>query len=456
MAVRARIWFACLLLLSSAALAQQPSAIQVGVVPAEKITLADTNRFVGRVEAIERVDVRARITGFLEKVDFKDGDRVREGAPLYQIERGPFEAAVQQARAAVDKAQAHLENANIQKQRADELIKTNAISQATRDDRNAAAREAEGNSAAADADLKTAEINLAYTAISSPIDGRIGRTAVTRGNVVGPNSGVLTTVVSTDPMYVVFPVSQREFLRLADEGRGARKQSAKDFNVSIQFSNGATYGEKGQIDFVDVKVDRATDAVTVRARIANPNGELVDGQLVQVAVESGKPEERVAVPQAALIADQLGTYVFAIEDGKAVVKRLKLGPTKGGSVVVLEGLAGGEMVVVEGAQGLRAGAVVTASPAQTLFAVFSRVVVHLRRASASGCCHCSRHRHRRPGVSACDSDRAASEHRSAASLGDRRLSRRILAGRRFHGRPGDRIPGRRRRQDDLHEEHLRQ
>jgi membrane fusion protein, multidrug efflux system len=365
MAVRARIWFTCLLLLSSAALAQQPSAIQVGVVPAEKITLADTNRFVGRVEAIERVDVRARITGFLEKVDFKDGDRVREGAPLYQIERGPFEAAVQQARAAVDKAQAHLENANIQKQRADELIKTNAISQATRDDRNAAAREAEGNSAAADADLKTAEINLAYTAISSPIDGRIGRTAVTRGNVVGPNSGVLTTVVSTDPMYVVFPVSQREFLRLAEEGRGAKKQSAKDFNVSIQFSNGATYGEKGQIDFVDVKVDRATDAVTVRARIANPDGELVDGQLVQVAVESGKPEEHVVVPQAALIADQLGTYVFAIEDGKAVVKRLKLGPTKGGSVVVLEGLAGGEMVVVEGAQGLRAGAVVTASPAQT-------------------------------------------------------------------------------------------
>jgi membrane fusion protein (multidrug efflux system) len=158
---------------------------------------------------------------------------------------------------------------------------------------------------------------------------------------------------------------QREFLRLKEEGRGAKKQSATDFTVSVQFSNGAVYGEKGEIDFVDVKVDRATDAVTVRARIANPNGELVDGQLVQVAVESGKPEERVVVPQAALIADQLGTYVFAIEDGKAVVKRLKLGPTKGGSVVVLEGLAGGEMIVVQGAQGLRPGAAVTASPAQT-------------------------------------------------------------------------------------------
>jgi membrane fusion protein (multidrug efflux system) len=333
-------------------------------VPAEKTALADTTRFVGRIEAIERVDVRARVTGFLEKVEFKDGDRVKQGAPLYQIEKGPFEAAVQQARAAVDKTRALLENANIQKRRADELIKTSAISQATRDDRTASAREAEGNFAAAEADLKTAEINLAYTDITSPIDGRIGRTAVTRGNVVGPNSGVLTTIVSSDPMYVVFPVSQREFLRLKEEGRGTRKQSAKDFNVNIQFSNGAAYGEKGQIDFVDVKVDRATDAVTVRAKIANPNGELVDGQLVHVAVESGKPEERIVVPQAALIADQLGTYVFAIEDGKAVVKRVRLGPTKGGSVVVLEGLTGGEMVVVQGVQGLRQGAAVTASPAQ--------------------------------------------------------------------------------------------
>jgi membrane fusion protein, multidrug efflux system len=364
MAACAKICFSCLLVLSSAALAQQPAVIQVGVVPAEKKPISDTNRFVGRIEAIERVDVRARVTGFLEKVEFKDGDRVKEGAPLYQIEKGPFDAAVQQAQAAVQKMQAALDNAKLQKNRAEELIKTNAISQATRDDRATTAEEAQGNFAAADADLKTAQINLAYTDITSPINGRIGRTAVTRGNVVGPNSGVLTTIVSADPMYVVFPVSQREFLRLREEGRDAKKQSASDFDVSIQFSNGAIYSEKGKIDFIDVKVDRATDAVTTRAKIANPNGELVDGQLVQVAVESGKPEERVVVPQVALIADQQGTYVFAVEDGKSVVKRLKLGPAKGGSVVVLDGLTGGEMVVVEGTQGLKPGAAVTASPAQ--------------------------------------------------------------------------------------------
>jgi len=364
MAVRAKVHLSLLLLfLSSATFAQQPSVIQVSVAPAEKIALADTNRFVGRIEAIERVDIRARVTGFLEKVDFKDGDLVKEGAQLYQIERPPFEAAVEQAQAAVQKAQATLDNANVQLQRGEELIKTNAISQATRDDRAATAKEAQGSFAAADANLKTAQINLAYTDITSPINGRIGRTAVTRGNVVGPNSGVLTTIVTTDPMYVVFPVSQREFLRLKEEGRGAKKQTAQDFSVGIQFSNGTIYSEKGQIDFVDVKVDRATDSVTVRAKIANPDGELVDGQLVQVAVESGKPEERVVVPQVALIADQQGIYVFAVEDGKAVVKRLKLGPAKGGSAVVLEGLNGGEMIVVQGAQNLRPGAAVAASPA---------------------------------------------------------------------------------------------
>jgi membrane fusion protein (multidrug efflux system) len=357
------IWSCCLFLVSSAALAQQPTAIPVGVVAAERKPVTDTNRFVGRVEAIERVDVRARVTGFLEKVEFKDGDQVKEGARLYQIEKGPFEAAVEQAQAAAQKTQAAMDNANLQLKRAEELIKTDAISQANRDDRAASAKEAQGSFAAADADLKTARINLAYTDIASPINGRIGRTAVTRGNVVGPTSGVLTTIVTTDPMYVVFPVSQREFLRLKEEGRGAKKQTPQDFGVGVQFSNGTIYGERGQIDFVDVKVDRATDSVTVRARIANPDGELVDGQLVQVAVESGKPEERVVVPQVALIADQQGVYVFAVEDGKAVVKRLKLGPAKGGSIVVLEGLNGGEMIVVQGAQNLKPGAAVTASPA---------------------------------------------------------------------------------------------
>jgi membrane fusion protein (multidrug efflux system) len=360
----AAIALALMLVGAPAAKAQQPAAPTVGVVKADKRPVTEAVRFVGRIEATQRVEVRARVTGYLENILFKDGERVKAGTPLYQIEKGPFQAAVQQAQAGVLRMQAQLDNAITQTQRAEELLKTSATSVAVRDDRLTAQKTAQGNLNGAQADLKTAEINLDYTEIRSPIDGRIGRTAVTRGNVVGPNSGVLTTIVSVDPMYVVFPVSQREFLRLAEE-RGKHQASADHFKVVVQFSNGTIYKQTGKIDFVDVKVDPSTDSITVRATLQNPDGELVDGQLVQVSVEGDKPEERVVIPQAALIADQQGVYVFAVEDGKAAVKRLKLGPTKGGSVVVLEGLSGGEMVVVQGAQTLRPGLPVTAAPIQS-------------------------------------------------------------------------------------------
>jgi membrane fusion protein (multidrug efflux system) len=319
--------------------------------------------FVGRIEAVERVDVRARVTGYLVSVLFKDGEQVKVGTPLYRIERGPFEAALQQAHANVLRTEAQLENATLQRKRADELVKTNAIPVATRDDRVMAEKSAQGNLTAADADQKTANINLGYTEINSPINGKVGRTSVTPGNVVGPDSGVLATIVSSDPMYVTFPVSQREFLRLADERKG-RASGTGDFKVHIRFSNGSLYPLTGKINFVDVKVDRATDTVTVRATVSNPDSILVDGQLVVVEVQSEKIEERVLVPQAALIADQQGPYVFVVENGKAVVKRLKLGQSKGSMAVVTQGLSGGEIVIVEGGQSLKPGADVKAVPAE--------------------------------------------------------------------------------------------
>jgi membrane fusion protein (multidrug efflux system) len=329
---------------------------------AEKRAAAETMSFVGRIDAAERVDVRARVTGYLVSVLFKDGEQVSVGTPLYRIERGPFEAALQQAQANVTRNQAQLDNATLQRKRADELVKTNAVPVATRDDRVTAEKSAQGNLAAAEADQKTTEINLGYTEINSPLNGKIGRTAVTPGNVVGPDSGVLTTIVSQDPMYVTFPVSQREFLRLAEERKG-KSASANDFKVNIRFSNGTLYPLSGRINFVDVKVDRATDTITVRATVPNPDGVLVDGQLVLVEVQSDKVEERVVIPQAALIADQQGPYVFVVENGKAAIRRLKLGQSKGPMAVVTEGLSGGEAVVVEGAQSLRPGAEVKTVPA---------------------------------------------------------------------------------------------
>jgi membrane fusion protein (multidrug efflux system) len=312
---------------------------------------------VGRVEAVERVEIRARVTGYLEEVLFKEGDLVKEGAPLYRIEKGLFEAAVASAEAAVERSKAAKVLTDLQLRRAQELLDKNSGTIVARDQALAADQQADGQVMGDQANLATAKINLGYTSIVSPIAGKIGKTNITRGNVVDPNSGVLTVIVSQDPMYVSFPVSQREYL-IARE----RKANVDRVKARIRFSDGTTYGEVGEINFVDVSVNRSTDTILVRATLPNPNGTLIDGQLVQVVLDSGTAEERVLVPQAALIADQAGTYVFVVEDGKAVVKRLKIGAEVGADAVVDQGLNGGEQVIVQGLQAVRPGAPVQAAP----------------------------------------------------------------------------------------------
>ena len=341
----------------------EPSApVPVGTVTAEKRSVAKALDFVGRVEAINRVDVRARVKGYLETVLFKEGDLVKEGAPLYRIEKGLFEAAVEQARGALETSNAQHELAVKTRKRQDELFAKNVSAAKALDEAIAAEGMAKGAITTNEGNLQTAQINLGYTDIIAPITGKIGRTSVTKGNVVGPDSGVLTTIVSQDPMYVTFPVSQREFLQAAQTGRPA---DAKNIKVQIRFSDGSTYDHVGEINFVDVTVDRATDTVIVRATMPNPNGTLIDGQLVRVLVEADKPEDKVLVPQTALIVDQQGPYVFLVVDGKAAIRRVKLGGESGPYVIVDDGLKGGEQVVVQGMESLRAGSPVLASPAPT-------------------------------------------------------------------------------------------
>jgi membrane fusion protein (multidrug efflux system) len=339
--------------------AQQPQVIPVGVVKAERKPIAATLDFVGRVEAINRVEVRARVTGFLEEVLFKEGDLIKEGAPLYRIEQGLFKAAVEQAQGALERSKAAKALTVIQLQRAQDLLDKSAGTAVARDQALAADQQAQGGVMSDEANLQTAQINLGYTDIVSPIAGRVGKTNITKGNVVGPDSGVLTVIVSQDPMYVTFPVSQREFLRAQQAGRHV---DIKDIKVRLRFADGSLYDQPGSVNFVNVTVDRTTDTVLVRASFPNPKGALIDGQLVRVNLEAGTPEEKVVVPQAALIADQEGVYVFVVEDGKAVVKRIKTGGEAGTGVVVDQGLAGGELVIVEGLQGVRPGAAVRASP----------------------------------------------------------------------------------------------
>jgi len=337
----------------------QPTTVPVGTVAAVRRPIAETLDFVGRIDAINRVEVHARVTGYLEAVLFKEGDTIKEGARLYQIEKGLFQAAVEQAQGALEKSRAAKVLTTIQLQRAEDLAAKQAGTLVARDQALAADKQAAGNITIDEANLQTAQINLGYTDIVSPIVGKVGKTNITKGNVVGPDSGVLTMIVSQTPMYVTFPVSQREFLRAQEQGR---KVDIKAIKVRLRFADGRIYDQVGEIDFVNVSVDRSTDTVLVRAIVPNPAGALIDGQLVRVNLESGKPEEKVVVPQAALIADQGGVYVFVVEDGKAAMKRVKPGVESGADVIIDQGLAGGELVIVEGLQNVRAGAPVRASP----------------------------------------------------------------------------------------------
>lgn len=344
---------------SASAQPKEPAAVPVGVVKAARQSVEKTAEFTGRVESIERVQVRARVSGYLDAVLFKEGDPVKVGSELYQIEKDLFQAAVEQAEGALERSRGALTLATVQRQRAVDLLEKAAGTAVARDQAVAQEQQAKGAVLSDEAALQTAKINLGYTDITSPIVGRISRTNVTKGNVVGPDSGVLTTIVSQDPMYVTFPVSQREFLKTQEENHRA---DIKGITVRIRFADGTFYDKTGEINFVDVSVDRATDTILVRATIANPSNGLVDGQFVQVVLQGSKPQEAIVIPQSALIADQEGIYVFVAENGKATVKRITIGARAGAGVVVEKGLSDGELVIVEGLQTLRPGLPVLASP----------------------------------------------------------------------------------------------
>ncbi len=337
----------------------QQAAPSVGTVYAARKPISKSMDFVGRVQAIDRVEIRARVTGYLEKMFFKEGDSVKKGDRLYLIEQGQYQAAVEKSEADLVRSQAAKILTAVQLERAQELLNRNAGTAVARDQAKAADEQARGSILADQAALDTAKINLGYTDIAAPIAGKISKTNITVGNAVGPNSGALTLIVSQDPMYVTFPVSQRDLLQVRLSGQEA---DARNVKVKIRFANGTTYDHEGKINFIDVSVDRATDTVLARATMPNPKGILLDGQLVTVTVEAGTPQEEVVVPQAALIADQEGVYVFAVEDGKAVVKRIKTGGEEGANVVVSSGLKGGEQIIVQGLQSVRPGQPVQASP----------------------------------------------------------------------------------------------
>ncbi len=342
--------------------AAPPPAVLVQAAEAKPISAQ--SEFIGRAAAVDKVELRARVKGFLGPRLFTDGDQVKEGQVVFTIEPETYQAAVAQKTAQRDSAKAALANADVQLSRAADLLRTNTGTRQTYDQRVSEQLQAKAAVEDAEAQLRDAQINLSYTEIKSPIAGRIGRASASPGNLVSPDSGVLATVVSDQPMRVLFSVTQRELL---DAKRDASTGGPDSLVVLLKLADGSIYSEKGKLDFIDVTADPRTDGQIVRAVFANKDHALTDGQTLRVIIENAKAPTAVVVPQAAVAIDQTGPYLFVVNDKNvAELRRVKTGISRDGLLVIDEGLKAGEKVIIQGQQRVRPGMTVTPTAAPAL------------------------------------------------------------------------------------------
>jgi membrane fusion protein (multidrug efflux system) len=356
---------------SSAGLAQQPAAAPpaVGVVAVVRKPVTRSSEYVGRIQSTDRVNLVARVAAFLEQRSFKEGEEVKNGDLLYRLEQGPFLADIKAKEAQIAQFKALLQNAAATFDRAKALLNTMVGLQSTYDSALASQESYRAQILGAEAQLEQARINLGYTEIRAPIDGKIGRTSVTTGNFVSPSSGVLAVIVSQDPMYVVFPVSSRAVMEL--RRRTTAKLESGSVIAKVRLPDGRIYGETGSLDFVDNVVAGNTDTISLRATLRNPlpkgDGaarELVDGELVTVILEDAQPIDALSVPRASVLSDQGGDYVFVLDgDNKVQQRRVRLGPSSPSNAAVVSGLSEGENVILEGIQRVRPGQLVSPGPA---------------------------------------------------------------------------------------------
>lgn len=332
-----------------------PPAVLVARVARQPISQGA--EFIGRVEAVDKVDIRARVNAFLVSRHFTEGDAVKAGDLLFTLEQPPFAAEVALRQAQVERAEADLRNASLQVARGRELVRTNNIPQSTLDERIAAEGEAKGSRDAALAQLEQARIQYGYTEIRVPFDGRAGRSPISPGNLVGPDTGVLVTVVREDPIRVSFPVTQRELLRVRQAGPNMPQDGIR---VRARLPDGSLMEPAGRLEFVDVAANRSTDSVLVQAMLPNANRLLTDGQAISVVLEAAEPAQAILISQAALQVDQQGAFVLVVgAENKVEVRRVRTGPGPAGQVVVNEGLEPGQLIIVEGSQRARPGQPVT-------------------------------------------------------------------------------------------------
>ena len=338
-----------------------PPAVTVVEVQASDVT--PSMSFTGRIEAVDKVELIARVDGFLEAMPFTEGSIVEAGDLLFAIEKAPYEARLGEVDADIAAARAELTLAQLEVDRQTTLVARQAAAQAVLDQATAFAGKAEAELLRAQSSRARADLDLSYTDIEAPFTGRIGRAAVSVGDFLSPQSGTLATLVSQDPMYVTFPITQRELLTVRRQATEAGFDETA-ISVKIRLADGTVYDKVGTLNFVDVQVDPRTDTVAVRAQVPNPDGTLIDQQLVTALVEIARPEQALLVPQQATLVDQGGRFVLVVGDDNTVEQRpITVGRTVGGSFIVTDGLAQGERVVTDGIQRVRPGMVVDPAPA---------------------------------------------------------------------------------------------
>lgn len=334
----------------------------------ERVQVRDASNpaeFIGRVEAIEAVDIRARVQGFLRSINFRAGEAVEVGDLLFEIEPAQYEASVASAEAQRARAEASRNEAESRLKRTRELLRRDAAAQATLDEAQAAFDIAAADVKVAEAALRNAELNLSYTRIAAPIAGQIGRAALTQGNLVGPESNALARIVQLDPVRVVFSVTEGQVVSLRQQETDGGKFDIEALTLGLRLPNGADYPHQGRIEYAESEVNPRTGTVAVRLVFPNPDHLLIPNQSVTAIIRDKRVSQLPVIPQSAVLQDRQGRFVYVLGDGNKVAqRRIETGARVANGWAVTEGLKAGEAIVVQGIQRLADGMVVQPSQGQ--------------------------------------------------------------------------------------------
>jgi multidrug efflux system membrane fusion protein len=340
-----------------------PRATPVSVATVASTQVNTWDEFSGRLEAVERVDVRSRVAGAVQAVHFREGTLVKQGELLITIDPAPYAAEVERAQAQVASAQARVSFTRSEQERARRLWDEKAIAQRELDERTNAGREAEANLRAAQASLQSARLNLGYTQVRAPVAGRIGKLEVTVGNLVaaGPGAPVLTTLVSVSPIYASFDADEQIVVRALKDLPGGASARTRIEGIPVQMGTAGIEGTpyEGRLQLIDNQVDAKSGTVRVRAAFDNKDGALIPGQFARIRMGQAHSDAALLVNERAVGTDQNKKFVMVVgEDNKAEYREVTLGAPVNGLRVVTKGLKAGERVVVNGLQHIRPGALV--------------------------------------------------------------------------------------------------